>query len=143
VVRVDRRAGTVSVPAGVELDLGATAKALCADRAASAAAAAAARATAGGDVGVLVSLGGDVATAEPGPRGGWQVRVTDDHAGPADAPGQTVALESGGLATSSTTVRRWRAADEDRHHLVDPVSGQPAAPCWRTVSVAAASCVDA
>ena len=29
------------------------------------------------------------------------------------------------------------------HHLLDPATGQPAALVWRTVSVAAASCLDA
>jgi thiamine biosynthesis lipoprotein len=59
-VEVDPDAGTVRVPAGVVLDLGATAKAYAADRAARDAAAAA-------GCGVLVSLGGDVAVAGGGP----------------------------------------------------------------------------
>ena len=29
------------------------------------------------------------------------------------------------------------------HHILDPRSGLPAAPVWRTASVAAATCVDA
>ncbi len=135
-VTVDRTRGTISLPEGVELDLGATAKALAADRAA-----AAAHRVAG--CGVLVSLGGDVAVAGPVPACGWSIRVTDDHAGPADAPGQTIDLWSGGLATSGTTVRRWHQGGQERHHLLDPATGRPAASPWRTVSVAAASCVDA
>jgi thiamine biosynthesis lipoprotein len=135
-VTVDRVRRTVSLLAGVELDLGATAKALAADRAA-----ASARRFA--RCGVLVSLGGDVAVAGPAPAGGWSIRATDDHAAPADAPGQTISIESGGLATSGTTVRRWRHGDIEVHHLIDPGTGQPAGPTWRTVSVAAASCVDA
>ncbi|HUY60372.1 MAG TPA: FAD:protein FMN transferase, partial [Candidatus Dormibacteraeota bacterium] len=99
-VGLDPARRTVQLPAGVELDLGATAKALCADRAAAAAHTATA-------AGVLVSLGGDIATAGPAPPGGWLVQVSDDHARP--RPGDpTVAIASGGLATSSTTVRRWR-----------------------------------
>jgi thiamine biosynthesis lipoprotein len=128
VVRIDGR--TVRMPAGVTLDLGATAKALAADRAARAAAAAA-------GCGVLVSLGGDVATA--GPAHAWRVRVADDHAAPAGAPGETVEIAAGALATSSITVRRW----DGGHHIVDPATGAPAAAPWRTVSVAAATCVDA
>jgi len=136
VVEIDPGAGTVRVPSTVTLDLGATAKALCADRAAGAAA----RATGSG---VLVSLGGDVAVAGPPPDGGWSVRVTDDHAAPHDAPGQTVAVHSGGLATSGTSVRRWARGGRPLHHLVDPATGAPAQTPWRTVSVAAGSCVDA
>jgi len=135
-VEVDRTKGAVRVPYGVELDLGATAKAMAADRAVRSAVAAA-------GCGVLVNLGGDVAVAGDAPPGGWPVRVTDDHAAGFDAPGQTVSVSSGGLATSSTTVRRWVRAGESVHHILDPATGQPAEEVWRTVSVVAASCVDA
>src|SRR5204863_9936622 len=93
--------------------------------------------------GVLVNLGGDVAVVGDSPAGGWSVRVTEDHAAGADAPGQTVSIASGGLATSSTTVRRWTNRGEPLHHIVDPVTGRPATVVWRTASVAAGSCVDA
>jgi thiamine biosynthesis lipoprotein len=135
-IRIDRNSGTVVVPAGTEIDLGATAKALCADRSA----AAAARAT---GAGVLVNLGGDLSVAGAPPAGGWSVLVTHDHRTPAAGDGQTVSIESGGIATSSTTVRRWRAGGTEHHHILDPRSGAPADEVWRTVTVAAASCVDA
>jgi thiamine biosynthesis lipoprotein len=135
-VWTDRETSTVRVPAGVELDLGATAKALCADRAAQAVV----RAT---GAGVLVSLGGDIAVAGAAPAGGWRIRVTDDHAAPTDAPGETVTIVSGGLATSGVSVRRWDRGPRRLHHLVDPSTGMPADTCWRTVTVAAGSCVDA
>lgn len=135
-IAVDDAAGTVTVPAGVRLDLGATAKALAADHAAAAAHEATGAA-------VLVSLGGDLATAGAAPDAGWPVRVTDDHRSGLAAPGQTITIASGGLATSSTMVRRWRTAGETRHHLIDPASGRPVAAPWRTVSVAAATCLDA
>ncbi len=136
-VELDRERGTIRVPAGVELDLGATAKALCADRTA-----AAIRRRLG--AACLVSLGGDIATSGDAPRDGWPVRVTDDHAAAAGAVGQTVSVTGGGLATSSTTVRRWRGSGGVvLHHIVDPRTGEPAAEVWRTVTVTAASCVDA
>lgn len=94
-------------------------------------------------VGVLVSLGGDVAVAGDPPDDGWIVRVGDDHAHAAPGEDQTIVVRAGGLATSGTTVRRWRAEGEQRHHLLDPRSGRCAASPWRTVSVAAGSCVDA
>ena len=68
----------MSLPPGVQLDLGATAKAWCADRAAAAAAAAT-------GAGVLVGLGGDLAMAGPPPPEGWVVRVADDHAADPEA----------------------------------------------------------
>jgi thiamine biosynthesis lipoprotein len=135
-VRLDRPSRTVVLPPGVMLDLGATAKALGADRAAAAAHSAT-------GAGVLVSLSGDLAVAGPSPEDGWTVLIAEDHRGDPDGPGPRVVIRSGGLATSSTTVRRWRVGDTDRHHLVDPSTGLPAAGPWRTVSVAAASCVDA
>ncbi len=137
VVELDPAAGAVRVPAGVRIDLGATAKALAADRAARSALAGS------GATAVLVNLGGDIATAGTPPEGGWSVRVADHHRAGPDRPGQVVTIATGGLSTSSTTVRRWRRRGLDAHHIVDPRSGAPAAEHWRTVSVAATSCVDA
>lgn len=135
-VQLDALAGTVTVPRGVTLDLGATAKALAADRAASAAGAAA-------GCGVLVSLSGDLAIVGEPPSDGWRIRVTDDHRSDETAPGQWVALSSGGLATSSTTVRRWPTPNGAAHHLIDPATGRSVNGAWRTVSVCAATCLDA
>ena len=115
--------------------LGVTAKAVAADRAASRAASAA-------GCGVLVGLGGDIAVAGPAPDGGWRIRICDDHRAGPDTPGQTVAITDGGLATSSVTVRRWRRGGRMLHHIVDPATGAPAGAHWRTVSVAAATCLD-
>ena len=166
----------VRVPAGVVLDLGATAKALAADRAALAI-----EAALGG--GVLVNLGGDIRVAGPPPEGGWRVGVADDvgfdgqpatepatepsaglavgtldaraglatGAGPAAvgavpgraAGGHVVMIHSGGLATSGTAVRSWRRGSARLHHIIVPATGLPARSCWRAVSVAAATCVDA
>jgi thiamine biosynthesis lipoprotein len=93
--------------------------------------------------GALVAIGGDIATAGPPPREGWRIHVTDDHRARPDAPGQTVAIASGGLATSSTATRRWRHGSATMHHIIDPATGAPAVGRWRTVSVAAATCTDA
>ncbi len=135
-VQVDAARRRARIPAGVELDLGATAKAFAADRAA----ARAAEATGGG---VLVSLGGDVATAGPPPPAGWLIRVSDDHAR-APAPDDAhVRIRDGGLATSSTTVRNWRRGDRHLHHVLDPATGGPAEGPWRTATVAAATCTAA
>jgi thiamine biosynthesis lipoprotein len=133
-VDVDRRRGTIRIPAGAALDLGAVAKAFAADRIA-------ARIRSETGAAVLVSLGGDIAVGGA-PSGGWPIRVTDDHRR-LDGPGQTVAIADGGLATSSIAVRRWRAGGGELHHIVDPTSGRPAAEHWRTASVAAATCIDA
>ena len=118
--------GTLDLPAGVLLDLGATAKAWAADRAAAAIAQEL-------GAGVLVNLGGDLAVAGPAPRDGWPVAVG----------GTTAALTGGGLATSSTRRRTWRRGGVTQHHVLDPRTGRPAVTPWSEVSVAAATCVEA
>ena len=133
-VSVNDRLGTVQLLPGTSLDLGATAKALAADLAATE------LATRFGCP-VLVNLGGDLAVAGGGEP--WRVRVTEDHRAGDGLPGQVVSVRSGGLATSSRTVRTWRRAGQQVHHLVDPRTGRPADLTWRCVSVAAADCVGA
>ncbi len=135
-ISVDARRRVIRTPRGVELDLGATAKAVAADRAAVAAAEAV-------GAGVLVSLGGDVAVAGDPPGGGWPIRIADDHGAPLDRPGPVVSIVAGGLASSGTRVRRWTTAGGDLHHIIDPRTARPADTPWRTVSVAAESCVRA
>ena len=131
--RVTLAGNRLRIPRGVELDLGATAKAVAADRCA---------ALVSGSLrtGVLVSLGGDIATAGPAPATGWQVLVQDR---PED-PSVQVTLESGdAMATSSSVSRAWSRGDRRLHHIVDPATGLPAPTPWRSVTVAARSCAEA
>jgi len=135
-LELDPERGTVRVPAGVELDLGASAKALAADRIA-------AEIHSSTGTGCLVSLGGDLAVAGSPPDAGWVVGVDDDHRTPPERARVRVAIRSGGLASSGTRVRRWRTASGEMHHILDPRTGRPARCPWSTVTVAAASCLDA
>jgi thiamine biosynthesis lipoprotein len=121
--------GRLHMPRGCELDLGATAKALAADRAAHAIADAL-------QSPVLVSLGGDIATAGDHR---WSVRVAEQ----LDGDGPCIAIRSGGIATSSVTARRWRTNRGLAHHLIDPRTGLPSHSCWRTATVVARTCLDA
>jgi thiamine biosynthesis lipoprotein len=118
------------------LDLGATAKARAADRAA----ASINRFT---RTGALVSIGGDVAAAGEAPPGGWAVGIATSSASSPDDVDQVVAITSGGVASSGTAVRRWRHGGRIVHHIVDPWTGQSAPECWDLVSVAAGSCIEA
>lgn len=121
------------VPPHLALDLGATAKAVAADLTA-------ARIAEDLGIGVLLSLGGDIATAVPPGRSAgrsWRILVQDL----ADDPACEILLEPGSaMATSSTQKRRWRKAGERMHHILDPRTGRPAPQVWRTATVAATSC---
>lgn len=118
------------MPPRTLLDLGATGKALAADEAAESIAAAV-------GCGVLVSLGGDLRTAGPA-SAPWTVLVRDRAGEPAslvDLPG------SGAIATSSSLHRRL--SPELAHHVIDPWTDRTVDPVWRTVSVAAETCLEA
>ncbi len=83
----------------------------------------------------FASAGGDLRSEDPG----LLVEVED-------APGSTVAevaVGVGALATSSTVRRRWRVADRDAHHVIDPTTGRPVVSPIRTATVVAQSAVDA
>jgi thiamine biosynthesis lipoprotein len=133
-VAVDTQRATVAMPAGTSLDLGATAKAWAADHAAHSIASHL-------DCGVLVSIGGDVAVGGEAPSGGFAVGIADVCGDPRSS--LTVAVASGGIATSGTGNRHWSIGGHPVHHLVDPATGLPVVTPWRTVSVAAGTCVDA
>ncbi len=133
-VSIDRCRGTVGLPEHTALDLGATAKALAADRAARSI-----HDRLG--CGVLVSLGGDASAAGPAPDGGFAIGIADTCTSATTT--ETVSISSGGLASSGIGVRRWRLGSLLVHHIVDPTTGLPAGPCWRTVSASAANCVQA
>ena len=134
-VEVDPAAGTVRVPAGVVLDLGATAKAYAADRAAPAtrpprpAAACWSR-----------SAATSRSPGRPGRR--LAVRLVHDAAG-TDPDLPAVRIRAGGLPPPRPRSGTGGAAAVALHHIVDPVTGLPADTPWRTVSVAAAACLDA
>jgi thiamine biosynthesis lipoprotein len=130
---VDR---VVRVPLGIILDLGATAKAFAADRAA-------ARIAVATGAGVLVNLGGDISTAGRSPEWGWPIGLARACSfEPRDAD-VVVAIHSGGLASSGTSVRTWHRNGQRLHHIIDPRTGTSAVTDWQLISVAASSCVHA
>ena len=128
----DRR---ILVPHRVEIDLGASAKAWLADTIAQQLVRQLIIPLGGA---VLVNLGGDIAVAGPAPEGGWRITVDDGTPGADDHP--VVIIRGGGIATSSTTLRTWRHHGRQRHHIVDPRTGDTAPTTWRAVTVAARSC---
>lgn len=138
-VEIDRL--SVRIPAGVALDLGATAKAWASDLVAL-------HLVEEFGAPVLVSLGGDLRIAAPDDiattEEPWPIEVTEHPGGRDDtiAPAE-IWLGGGGLATSSTRVRRWRSGGVEQHHLVDPRTGTPARGPWRTATATGPTCLAA
>jgi thiamine biosynthesis lipoprotein len=130
-VALDPERCEVTLPRGCGLDLGGIAKGLAVDAALACLQ----------EIGVertLVNAGGDLAVHGLPPDGAsWPVTV------PTRTGTQTVALQYGALATSSVARRRWRQGRQERHHLLDPRTGTPAAGHLWSVSVGAATCAQA
>jgi thiamine biosynthesis lipoprotein len=121
---------TVTLDPPCRLDLGASAKSLVADLIAD-------------DVadsgGVVVELGGDVAVRGEGPDGPWVIAVSDSLK--IDGHEPRVAFGHGGIATSSTTARTWRAGERTVNHIIDPRTGRCARGLYTTATVSASDCV--
>ena len=77
-----------------------------------------------GASGALVNIGGDLSCRGHGPDGDrWLVGLPERPRG--SNPQTTIAVTGGGIATSTTSKRRWSTIDgADHHHLVDPRSGR-------------------
>lgn len=130
IIDIDIDGTTVRLPAGLAIDPGGIGKGLAADLAVD-------RLMHVGAVGALVSIGGDMTMRGTPPdhvRGpGWTVAVERP-----DVPGDsicTIALDAGGVATSSTRSRRWRQGDRDHHHAIDPRHLAPSRTDLATVTV--------
>lgn len=114
-IRVDDRAGTITRPVGVRIDLGGTAKGHAADRA---------LAQLRGARHALVDCGGDLAL---GGEAGRAHAVIVEHPTTREAIA-TLRVAHGGVATSGITARAWQRGDGTwAHHLLDPATGEP---CW-------------
>jgi thiamine biosynthesis lipoprotein len=130
-IKFDRSGHTVSLN-NCEIDFGASAKALTADLVAN-------------DVmkfgGVAVEIGGDVALRGIDPRSPWTIGISESLSVDATAP--TVAMSSGGIATSSLRARSWKVNSETANHIIDPRTGSYARGPYSTATVSAPDCVTA
>lgn len=122
-VIVDRELGRIGVPAGLRLDLGATAKAWTADESSR-------RITDALGTPSLVGIGGDLAAAGA-PTRAWRIDVAETEGGPATR----VDVTHGGVATSSTSGRSWTSRRGAEHHLIDPATSRPTTGNLRTATV--------
>lgn len=125
----------LTLPEGMELDLGGIGKEYAVDRVLGLLHAAAPGAA------LLVNFGGDLAVGGPRADGTpWQVGV--EHPGGGAAPLQ-LALSAGALATSGDA-RRFLLKDGVRYcHVLDPRDGWPVRGAPRSVTVAAGRCTEA
>jgi thiamine biosynthesis lipoprotein len=124
-VTLDATARTITIPAGVALDLGGVAKGWAADELA--------RRLLGAFPAYLIDLGGDLRLrGEPERDKGWLIGIEDPRATP--GPGETatepwylaaVELRRGGIATSGTARRWWLRDGQRMNHLIDPRSSRP------------------
>lgn len=132
-IELDDGNGTMCLPAGIRIDLGGGAKGWAADRAAR---------LLSRHGPALVDAGGDIAASAPPPgEPGWPVAVADPRV--PDGSLDLVCLERGGLATSGRDRRRWQRGGRWLHHLIDPLTGLPAATDVLTATVVAASAATA
>ena len=119
-VRIDRDRLIVRLPPAMSLDAGGLGKGLAADLVVD-------ELLAAGASGVLVNVGGDLRVGgSPAGGGAWTIAVEHPLL-PSGEAGEAarVRLAAGGVATSSTLLRRWRGdvSHGDLHHLIDPATG--------------------
>ncbi|MEY2435909.1 MAG: FAD:protein transferase [Acidimicrobiaceae bacterium] len=116
-ITVDIDARRVCLPAGTGFDPGGIGKGFAADVVAT-------EVMARGAAGVCINLGGDLRAVGAPPEGeGWTVAIEHPCT---DSPLATVGIRDGAAATSTTLRRRWSVDGEQRHHLIDPRTGEPA-----------------
>ncbi len=133
-IRMDENTRTVTLPPDVRIDLGGSAKAWAAVRAADMMASLGA---------CLVDAGGDIAArgTPPDNEAGWPVGVADPHQPDADLC--TLRVRDRGVATSGMDYRRWRRGASVQHHIIDPRTRRPADTDLWTVTVVAKDVVEA
>jgi thiamine biosynthesis lipoprotein len=90
----------------------------------------------------VIDAGGDILASGNGPDGnGWLIAV--GHPRSPEVELARVTLRDEAIATSSVVKRRWRRGGAEKHHIIDPRSGEPAETDCIAVSVIAPSAVEA
>jgi len=115
-VIADARARTICLPQKVGLDFGGVAKGWAAQEAAE-------QLQLYGPV--LMNAGGDIAVSGPLAGGeAWPIGINNPFEPGTDF--QVLHLKQGGVATSGKDRRRWHQNGQFRHHIINPLTGQPA-----------------
>jgi thiamine biosynthesis lipoprotein len=133
-MELDETRSVILLPPGMALDLGGIAKGWIAEQAALLLSkfSTACAVNAGGDM-FLVGL--------PEGEDKWTVSIEDPFQPELDLT--TVQVDPGAVATSAVTKRIWKQGEKQRHHLIDPRTGEPAVTDWLSVTVIAAHTYEA
>ena len=130
-IEIDRERCRARLTADLGLDPGGLGKGLAADLVSR-------KLLDAGVEGVMVNLGGDLRVRGAAPDGRWRIAVEEPH-----DPNRVLLrldLRRGAVATSSRLRRAWQASGQDRHHLIDPATGDPGNTGVLAVTVAAEEC---
>ena len=128
-VAIGTGSNTVTVPAGVALDLGGIGKGLAADLIAG-------ELRSRGADGACLDIGGDVrVTGAPAAEDGtgWAIAVADPFNPSREL--LRVHLSEGAVVTSTRLLRRWQRGGVEMHHLIDPWTGLPSRAGLASVTV--------
>lgn len=126
-VHIDARASTVTTPVGMALDPAGIGKGLASDMAVE-------RLIRSGNMGAMVSIGGDLRMdGVPPDSGGWLVDI--EYPVRRREPLTTLMVDRGGVATSSTVSRTWKQDGQRCHHVIDPATGRQSVTDLATVTV--------
>jgi thiamine biosynthesis lipoprotein len=132
-VIADAPARTLTLPAGLRLDFGGSAKGWAAHQAMQRLA---------GSGPALVNAGGDIAASgAPGDGSPWLVGVLNPFDPDSDLI--TLALRTGGVATSGRDYRRWKLDGVWKHHIIDPRRRLPVETDLVSVTLLAATVMQA
>lgn len=132
-IAVDPSARTITLPQGLGLDFGGVAKGWAAHQAMK-------RLQAEGPA--LMDAGGDIAVSGPRTDGSpWQIGVANPFH--ADQEIETLYLNQCGVATSGKNRRRWKQGDRLQHHIINPLTRQPAETNVLTATVIAPTVMEA
>lgn len=124
----------LTLPPGMEIDLGGICKEYAVDRAAMAI-------TAAADCPALVNFGGDLRTTRAKATGRWAVAI--ESLDPGKASGGLLQIGEGAIATSGDAKRFLLKAGKRYSHILDPRTGWPVENPPRSITVAARTCVQA
>ena len=132
-IAFDASARTITLPLGTGLDFGGAAKGWAAHQAMK-------RLQVEGPA--LIDAGGDIAISGPRADGGpWKIGIADPfHKGEEI---EVLHLNACGVATSGKDRRRWMRNGLLQHHIIDPLSGEPAETDLLTVTVIAPNVMEA